>query len=160
MSSGRLTADVTENAPILARRPAEGFCEAAGTRLVSRALICAATPASARSARAVRSLLPRRAGEQPHVLAVSLGLELVGRDEAQRRRVHAVAEARGRGAVIEHVPEVGIGVRRADLRPGAEERAVGLRLDVGGHEWAREARPSGAGVELVERGEERLAGDD
>ena len=55
--------------------------------------------------------------EERRVLAVALGRELVDRDEAQRRRVDAVARVRRRRAVVEHVAEVRLAGARAHLGP-------------------------------------------
>src|SRR3989454_472900 len=94
------------------------------------------------------------------VLRVPLHRQPLHRDEAQRRGVDAVAQARRRRAVVEQVAQVGIRVRRADLGAHHEERPVRLLLDVLGLERLGEARPAGAGLELVERAEQRLSGDD
>src|SRR5215471_1266686 len=99
----------------------------------------------------------RRCVEQLPVFAVSLGLELVDRDEAQRRRVDAVALARRRGAVVEDVAQVRVGALRADLGATHEERAIVLRHDVRPVERPREAGPAGPRVELVARAEQWLA---
>ena len=67
---------------------------------------------------AALSPAPSRAcGEERAVRAVALGLELVRRDEAQRRRVDAVAQVRRRRAVVEHVAEVRVAALRAHLGP-------------------------------------------
>ena len=100
------------------------------------------------------------AREQMRVLAVAFLDELRRGDEAHRRGVHAVAHAGRTRAVVEQVAEVRVGVSRANLRARHAQRAIGLRRDVLGHERTREARPAGAGLELVGRAEERLAGDD
>ena len=96
------------------------------------------------------------------VVTVALGLELVHRDEAQRRGVDAVAQAarlapgrrrrRGRGgcrALAE----------RTSVRTMPNALSV-LLDDVGRLDRPREARPAGAAVELVGRREQRLARDD
>ena len=95
--------------------------------------------------------------EEHQVLPVALDLEPLDRDEADGGGVDAVAQARRLRAVVEDVAEVRVGVRRADLR-AVEEVAVARLLDV--VERLPEARPPGAGVVLLERAEERLAGDD
>src|SRR5256885_8159870 len=51
-------------------------------------------------------------------------------------------------------------MRRADLGAYHEEGAVRLLADIAGLERLREAGPPGAGIELVEGAEERLARDD
>ena len=48
-------------------------------------------------------------------LVVALGREILHGHEAQRGRVDAVAQTRGRGAVLEDVPEVRVGARTAHL---------------------------------------------
>src|SRR2546426_10809103 len=53
-----------------------------------------------------------------------------------------------------------IGMGRPHLGPRHEERPVGLLADVRVLERLREARPPGAGLEFVERAEQRLPGDD
>src|SRR5512147_1227885 len=105
---------------------------------------------------AVRGAL---AGEERLVLAVALLLQLVGRDEAQRGRVEAVAEAGRLRPVGEHVAEVGAGVLRADLGAEDPEGDVASLLHVRLIERLREAGPARPRVELVERGEERLPRD-
>src|SRR6476659_9557709 len=94
--------------------------------------------------------------EEMLVLAVALGLELVGRDETERRGVHAVALAGRRRTVIEDMPEVRIGVLRTNLGAHHEQLAIRLRHHVRRLELLREARPAGAAVVLVERAEKRL----
>src|SRR3954447_18393558 len=88
--------------------------------------------------------------EEVFVLAVALGLELVGRDETERRGVHAVTLAGRRRTVIEDMPEVRVRVLRADLGAGHEELAIRLRHDVRRLEWFGEARPAGAALEFIE----------
>src|SRR5439155_14443009 len=98
--------------------------------------------------------------EERQVAAVPLGLELLDRDEAEGRRVDAVAKARRGRPVVEDVPEMRFTMLGADLGPFHEELAILAPLDVLVLERASEARPSGSRVELVERAEERLAGGD
>src|SRR5947209_3696892 len=88
--------------------------------------------------------------EEMLVLPVALGLELVGRDEAERRGVHAVALAGRRRTVIEDVSEVRVRVLRADFGAGHEELAIRLRHDVRRLERLRKAGPAGAALELIE----------
>ena len=64
-----------------------------------------------------------------------------------------------RGAVVEDVAEVQVGVLGADLGAGHEELAVRFRDDVRWLQRTREARPAGAGFELIARAEKRLAAD-
>src|SRR5581483_10878025 len=58
------------------------------------------------------------------------------------------------------VPQVRVRVLRTDLGAHHEELAIRPGDDVLGGERFGEARPAGAGVELVERAEQWLAGDD
>ena len=55
------------------------------------------------------------AREQRQVRGVTLRRELIDRDEPQRRRVDAVAQAGRLRAVVEHVAEVRVAELRADL---------------------------------------------
>src|SRR3989454_10493086 len=52
--------------------------------------------------------------------------------------------------------EMGIAMGRADFGTHGEQRSVRLLVDVRRLEPLREARPPGAGLELVERAEQRL----
>src|SRR2546422_8769277 len=52
--------------------------------------------------------------------------------------------------------EMGIAMGRADFGTHGEQRSVRLLVDVRRLERLREARPPGAGLELVERAEQRL----
>ncbi len=63
-------------------------------------------------------------------------------------------------AVVEDVAEVGVAVLGDDFRAVHAESAVGVLDDVVLGERLGEARPAGAAVELVQRAEKRLAGDD
>src|SRR5580704_3129331 len=92
-------------------------------------------------------------GELPQVLAVAFGLQAIDRDEPKGRRIHAVAEAGGCWSVVEHVSQVRVRVRRANLGAIHHQRAVAFGLDVRWLEGLGEARPPGAGLELVERRE-------
>ena len=98
--------------------------------------------------------------EERQVLAVALRLELLDRDEAERRRVDAVAQPRRRRPVVEDVTQVGVAVLGAHLGPRREQLAILATDDVFVLERPREARPAGARVELVEGAEERLARGD
>src|SRR5207248_426081 len=94
--------------------------------------------------------------EQRQEARVALGLQALHGNEAQRGGVDAVAHARRRGAIVEEMAQVGIAVRGPHLGSLHEERAVGLLGDVRRLERSREAGPPGAGLELVERAEQRL----
>src|SRR5438552_19053123 len=97
------------------------------TRLAGTNQALVAEPLGCRSRsdrRSRKSLL--RLLEERLVLAVALFFEPVGGDEAHRGRVHAITLARRRGAVIEDVAEMRVGVRGthfgariADLEIGA-----------------------------------------
>ena len=100
------------------------------------------------------------AAEQGCVLTVTFRFETGRGDETHRRGVHAVAQAGRRGAVLENVAEVGVGVFRANFGADHEELAIALRDHVLRLERAREARPAGSGVVFVERREERLTRND
>jgi hypothetical protein len=89
---------------------------------------------------------------------VTLGLEVVAVDEAQRRGVDAVAQAAlGRGSVGENMPEVAVAVARAHFGAHHDVAVVGLFDDVVAVDRFSEAWPAGTAVELVDRGEQRLA---
>src|SRR5271166_4533032 len=93
--------------------------------------------------------------------AVTLALQVIERDEAQRRGVDAVAHAaRLARAVGEHVAKVAVPVRRPDLRPDHAVALVGVLDHVARLDRHREARPAGVAVVLVDRSEQRLAGHD
>src|SRR2546426_685733 len=64
--------------------------------------------------------------EQRQVALVALRLQALHRNEAQRGGVDAVAQPGGRRAVVEQVPQMGIGVCRPDFGPRREERPIGL----------------------------------
>src|SRR5262249_12447596 len=100
-----------------------------------------------RGATATRSLL----FEQDLVLAVALFLEVLDRDEAHRGGVHAVAQVRGRRAVVEDVAQVRIRLGRAHLGPLSDEGQALAGLDVALFERLPEARPARARVVLLER---------
>src|SRR5262249_40243812 len=97
--------------------------------------------------------------EEGLVLAVAFRVELLDGDEAHRGRVHAITLAGGRGPVVEDVAQMGVGVRRPDLGARIADQEIRARLDVPLLEGLREARPTRARLELVERGEERLSRD-
>src|SRR6266436_4203225 len=132
----------------------------------------AAAGKMSRAERIYRGVLPPRWTRSPLRLLCSLGgfeeravlavaglFELVGGNEAERRGVDAVAQARRRGAVVEDVAQVRVGVGRAHLHAAHAVRGVGELGDVGGFERPHEARPARAGLELVGRGEQGLPGN-
>ena len=80
---------------------------------------------------------------------------LIGRLEDQRRRVDAVAQARGRRAVGKHVPEVSPTGGTVYFDPVHAQAVVVRRLHVRRIDRCVKARPAGAGVVLRLRREER-----
>ena len=80
-------------------------------------------------------------------------------DEAQRRGIHAVAQAGRRGPSSNTWPRCESPSLATELRC-ASCRASRVFVESSPARWLGEARPAGAGVELVERAEQRLAGDD
>src|SRR5262249_44468772 len=133
------------------RSPGTCCCRRRSTRV-------AAEPRPARSGGGV--LGSGRLLEEGEVAPVALLLELVDRDEAQRRRVDAVAKPGRCGTIREDVAQVRVRILGAYLGAVHEQPAVVPLDDVLLVERPREARPPGARVELVERAEERLARDD
>src|SRR3989449_7925497 len=107
-----------------------------------------------------RRILRYRRLEQREIPAVPLRLQAVDRNESQGRRVHAVAQSRWWGTVVEHVAQMRVGVGRADFRAHREERPIDALADIARLERFGEARPPRAGLELVERAEERLTRHD
>src|SRR5205085_8199356 len=67
--------------------------------------------------------------KERRVLAVAGSLELGDRDETKRRRVDAIAKARGARAIFEDVPEVRVAVERTDLDARDAMRLVGFLDD-------------------------------
>src|SRR2546422_4439043 len=67
-----------------------------------------------------RGILRHRRLEQREIPAVPLRLQAVDRNESQGRRVHAVAQSRRRGAVVETVAQMRVGVGREEF--GAQDR--------------------------------------
>src|SRR5690606_13878603 len=91
----------------------------------------------------------------------ALGLHVVAMDEAQRRRVDAVAQSAAiPRPVREHVPEMTVAVRRADLGANHAVAGVAPLVDVRGLDGLGEARPSAARFELVGGREQRLSRHD
>src|SRR5262245_21366333 len=79
---------------------------------------------------------------------------LVGGNEFQRDAVHAVAQASGRRAVVEHVAEVTTAAAAVHFRARDQQRAVDRCAD-GTLERRVEARPAGAAFELGIGAEQR-----
>src|SRR4051794_34286612 len=80
--------------------------------------------------------------------------------ELQRRRVHAVPQARRSRPIREDVAEVRAAVGAVRLDPAHPERAVLVGLDAVVLDDVEEARPAGAGFELRPRVEQRRLADD
>src|SRR5688572_31630862 len=74
--------------------------------------------------------------------------------ELERGGIDAIAQARGRGAVLEHVPEMRATMAAYHFGAPHGQRRIVLGRNVVARSGPREARPSGAGVELVIRAEE------
>src|SRR5690348_12280432 len=91
------------------------------------------------------------------VFAVAFLDKLRRRNEAHRRRIHAVAQAGRKRAVVEQVAEVRIGVLRANFGARHSKGPIRLRCDVLRNQRTREAGPPSAGLELVGRAEQRFA---
>src|SRR5690349_8952941 len=72
--------------------------------------------------------------------------------ELHRPRVHAVAFAGGGRAIVKDMPEVAAAAGASDF--GAVTVRVGQQLDMARHDRPGEARPAGAGIELVRRAEQ------
>src|SRR5262245_33075474 len=62
-------------------------------------------------------------------------------------------------AVVEDVAEVGVGGFGTDFGALHKCRAVGLLGDFALFDWLCKARPSSAGIELIQGTEQRLAGN-
>jgi len=58
------------------------------------------------------------------VLSVSLFFEVLFRDKAQGRGIHAIAKSDRFGSVGEDVPDMRVGMFAANLRPGRKELSV------------------------------------
>src|SRR5208337_1451914 len=76
------------------------------------------------------------------------------------RRVHAVAQAGGLGAVVEDVAQVRVALGAQHFVAGHTDAAVGLVLHVLLGDRLPEAGPAGAGVELGRRAEQRVLAAD
>ena len=98
--------------------------------------------------------------EELHVLPIPLFHQVLPGNEPERRRIHAVTQARWFGAVIEYMADVRVGVFAPDLGPDREPAPVLFLHDIAGLEGLGETRPSRAGIVFVEGTEQGLAGDD
>src|SRR5271154_2993048 len=77
--------------------------------------------------------------------------------EIERRRVHAEAQARRPGTVVEDVAEMRAAAAAHHFRPHHPVAAIGFLDDLALVEGGVEARPSTAGIVLGIRGEELVA---
>src|SRR5947209_6866149 len=91
----------------------------------------------AQAAGLLRGLLLCLALEKVGVLAVPLGLQAIGGNESEGRRVHAVPQAGRARPVVEHMAKVRVSVRRANLGAvvRSEERRVGEGGEAGWAAW-------------------------
>src|SRR6185312_847684 len=97
--------------------------------------------------------------EQLAVFAVAFLLEIVEMDEAQRGRIDAIAQAAfGAWAIGKEMSEMAVAIAGANLGPDHAVAGVAVFDDILRLDRPGEARPAGAAVEFVDRGEERLAG--
>ena len=64
------------------------------------------------------------------VLAVAFLRQILLRDKPKGRGVHAIAEPRGRGPVVKHMAQVGVGLFAAHFGAGREKASVLLFHDV------------------------------
>jgi len=105
----------------------------------------------------IGALNQTRIHERFEILAIAGLVHVLQWDEFERRRVDAIAQATFIGrSVIEYVAEMRIRRLRADFRPNHAQGRVLFLYDVGAFDRLSEARPTCAGVELVERTEQRL----
>src|SRR5438093_12967400 len=102
-----------------------------------------------------RALSPRARGAAPTLRSAParraprpLLLLALLRDERHRRRVHAVAQAGRRGAVVEDMAEMSAAARARHLVAHHAETAVDGGLHMGLRDRGPEARPAGSGFEL------------
>src|SRR6266566_677933 len=105
-----------------------------------------------------RSLDQTRLHERFEILAIAGLVHFFQWDEFERRRVDAIAQATFIGrSVIEYVAKMRIRRLRADFRPNHAQVRVLFLHDVSAFDRLSEARPTRAGIELVERTEQRLS---
>src|SRR6185437_7612056 len=95
------------------------------------------------------------------VLAIAFLFQIGDGDEAQRCGVDAVTQpAAIARAVIENVAQMAVAVLRAHFGANHARAGVVFLDHVGGFDRLAEARPAAMALELVERGQQRLAGHD
>src|ERR1700733_13376369 len=95
------------------------------------------------------------------ILAVPFAFEFVEGDEAQRRRIDAIAQAACVArAVAKHVTQMAVPVACPHFGTGLSVADVGFLFYVFGFHWLGEARPAAVTIELVERRKKRLARND
>src|SRR5436190_10421666 len=92
--------------------------------------------------------------------AVAFLLHFFHRDESQRRGIDAVTQVRRTGTVVKHVAEMRIGGLRTHLSSFHAQCAVAFLDDFSLLHRPGETGPARAGIEFVERTEQRLAGND
>ncbi len=80
-------------------------------------------------------------------------------NETQRGRINAIAQTRWSWTIIEDVTEMGIGFGRTHFLAIHSGGSVGEFLENIPRNRLGKTRPTGAGVEFVERTKERLAAD-
>ena len=98
--------------------------------------------------------------KEVEISAVAFFLEIFFRNEAQRRRVDAVAHSMGCGAVGENVAQMRIGAFAAHFGAGHEQAAVGFFDEIFFLDGLGKAGPAAARIVLVGGAEQRLAGND
>src|SRR5687767_14527426 len=82
--------------------------------------------------------------EQWQVLCISLFLQPLDRNKAQRGRVHAIALASWCWPIVEHMAEMRISLLRARLGAGHKQLAISVRGDIIWLQRLGKARPAGA----------------
>src|SRR6185295_4556591 len=75
----------------------------------------------------------RRRGQTTPRLA-GTGRGLVGRNELERNRIHAIAKVGGRRSIVEHVPQMGAAASACHLVSLHAQRMVGRDANVGSHD--------------------------
>src|SRR5450432_560271 len=80
--------------------------------------------------------------------------------EPQRRRIDAVAKARGRRPILKHVAQVRVALAAQRFHALHEQAGIGLGADVFLGGGRPETRPAGARLELFLRPEQRIAAAD
>ena len=94
------------------------------------------------------------------MVGIAVRRHLGQRDEPQRRGIDAITLVSRSGAVIKDVAKVGIGGGGTDLGAFHAERSVRFLNNLPVIHGFGEAGPAAAGIEFVERAEQRHAGHD